>query len=108
MPTMGFESKRKKRGPKNVLLGVMTTPLLLWQRTDKDGEIHTELGVEVKPGDVRRLPPDLWNKSQPVNNNLQEMLATSLHGKKAVETPAAKPRSKEAAKAQLPPEITVP
>jgi len=105
MPVQGFEHQQKRRGPKNILIGVRPLPLLMWQRTDKDGIVQTELGVEITPGDIRKLPTDLWNKSGPVNAKLQKLLAKELHGSEAV---SAEPiMSKEKAAAQLPAEVDV-
>lgn len=75
----GYETVTARRGPKNTLMGQKELTVLMWQRTDKNGEIHTEIGVEVAPGDVRKWPADLWSKAQPVGSKLQELLLRQRH-----------------------------
>lgn len=66
----------------------------MWQRTDKDGEIHTELGIEVAPGDIRKWPIDLWTKAQPVGPKLQRFLLEARHPETAQVTPVEVTRPK--------------
>ena len=74
-----YETAKTRKGPKNTLLGVKAVPLLMWQLTDKKGNIMTELGVELEPGKIRKFPPDLMKQSGPVNDKLQRMLLEKLH-----------------------------
>ena len=59
----------------------------MWQRTDKNGEIHTEIGFEVAPGDIRKWPVDMWSKAQPPAKKLQRMLLEQRHPDIAKQTP---------------------
>jgi hypothetical protein len=63
----------------------------MWQRTDKDGLVHTEVGIEVKPGDIRKWPSDLWQKAQPVGNKLQYLLLQERHPELAKEVQQQEP-----------------
>ena len=102
------ETTQTKKGPKNTLLGVKPLPLLMWQLTDRKGNIHTELGVEMSPGNIRKLPTDIMKNAGPVGNKLQQLLFEKLHPEQAAATsdkPAAAPvgiTPKEAAASKLP------
>ena len=74
-----YETIQSKKGPKNTLLGVKTVPLLMWQFTDRKGNVHTELGVEMSPGNVRKFPTDVIKNSGVVGEKLQGMLFSQLH-----------------------------
>ena len=74
-----YETSQVRKGPKNTLLGVKPVPLLMWQMTDRKGNIHTELGVEMEPGKIRKFPADLLKQALPVNDKLQKLLFDRLH-----------------------------
>jgi hypothetical protein len=89
----GYETKRVRRAAKNVLLGVKLIPVLMWQRTDRRGDIHTEIGIEVQPGDIRKLPGDIWDKAQPVGAKLQRLLVEERHPELAVKESVTRPQA---------------
>lgn len=108
-----YETTHAKKGPKNTLLGVKPVPLLMWQITDRKGNIHTELGVEMAPGNVRKFPADLMKQSGPVNDKLQRLLLEKLHPNMAEandegpeEAPPGRTPKAEAA-ARLPKDVDV-
>lgn len=85
----------------------------MWQITDRKGRIHTELGVEMEPGKIRKLPVDLMKQSAPVNDKLQKLLFKELHPQLAEaneEGPEAAPPGripKAEAVARLPRDVDV-
>lgn len=89
-----YETRTARRGPKNSLLGQRELKVVMWQRTDKNGEIYTELGIEVAPGDVRKWPADLWSKALPVGPKLQRLLLEDRHPELAKRQPMEVTRPK--------------
>lgn len=66
----------------------------MWQVTDKKGNVITGFGVEVEPGNIRKLPSDLMKNAFPVGAKLQKLLFAQLHPELAEvneEGPAAAP-----------------